>query len=192
MSDRLFDGGRGDFVQQNAPDVGLGFADALGDMPSDCLAFAVRVAREVDVVFILGGALDFADYLLFSLDNDVLGGEVVLDIDAQGAFRQVHHVAHRRHHLEIATHVAFDSFRLGWRFNDYKILCHYSRASGPVRGPSRRGLSCPIQANEKSLPGCWATRPVSSSSSNNLSTVWALSPEISIIESTWSLSSSVR
>src|SRR6202041_2409322 len=51
---------------------------------------------------------------------------------------------------------------------------------------------CQTYASEKSLPGCWVTRPSSSSSSSNLSTVWALSPEDSMIESTWSLSESFR
>src|SRR6202041_233855 len=51
---------------------------------------------------------------------------------------------------------------------------------------------CQSYASEKSLPGCWVTRPSSSSSRSNLSTVWALSPEDSMIESTWSLSDSLR
>src|SRR5208283_5395681 len=76
------------------------------------------------------------------------------------------------------------------------------RSHLPQRGRLREGQSprpcatgvtpCQTYAREKSLPGCWVTRPSSSSSSSNLSTVWAFSPDDSMIESTWSLSDSFR
>src|SRR5208282_2389911 len=122
----LLDRGRRDFMQQHAADVGLGLAKMIGDMPRDRLAFAVGVAGEVDVILALGGTLDLADYLLFALDYDVFGREIVLDIDPQLAFGQVHYMADRRHDLVIATEVTLDRFRLCRRFDDYEIFCHRS------------------------------------------------------------------
>src|SRR5208282_265200 len=201
--DRRLDGSRRDFMEQHAAHVGLGLAEMIGDMPRDRLAFAVGVAGEVDVILALRGALDLADYLLFALDYDVVGREIVLDIDAQLAFGQVHHVADRGHDLVVATQVTLDGFRLCGRFDNYEILCHRLGASSsplPASQVSRQrktsgasGLTpCQTYASEKSLPGCWVTRPSSSSSSSNLSTVCAFSPDDSMIESTWSLSDSFR
>ena len=93
-------------------------------MPRDRLAFAVRVAGEIDVFLALGGGLDFADYLLFALDYDEIRREIVLDIDPELALGQVHHMADRGHYLVIATEVTLDSFRLCRRFDDYEIFCH--------------------------------------------------------------------
>ncbi len=118
---------RRDFMEQYATDVGLGLAEMIGDMPRNRLAFAVGVAGEVDVILALGGALDLADYFLFALDYDVVGGEIVLDINPQLALGQVHHMADRRHDLVVATEVTLDRFRLCGRFDDYEIFCHRLR-----------------------------------------------------------------
>src|SRR5208282_4375314 len=199
---RLLDGSRRDFMQQDAADVGRGLAEMVGDMPRDRLAFAIRVARQVDVFLALGGALDLADHLLFAFDYDIVGREIVLDIDPQLALGQVHDVTDRRHDLVIATQVTPDRFRLCGRFDNYEIFCHRLRPSSSLTRPRRlaptqdrppSGLTpCQTYASEKSLPGCWVTRPSSSSSSSNLSTVCAFSPDDSMIESTWSLSDSFR
>ncbi len=127
IGDRLFDGGGRDFMQQDAADLGLGLAEMLGDMPRDGLAFAVGVAGEVDVFLALGGALDLAENLLFALDCDEIGRKIVLDIDPELAFRQVHDVADRGHDLVVATEIALDSFRLCGRFDNYEIFCHRFR-----------------------------------------------------------------
>ena len=92
IGDRLFYSGRRNLMQQHAADLGLGLAEMIGDMPCDRLAFAIGVAGEVDVVLALGGGLDLAEYLLFALDYDEIGREIVLDIDPELALGQV-----RRH-----------------------------------------------------------------------------------------------
>ncbi len=182
IGDGRLDRGSRNFMEQHAADVGLGLAEMFGDMPRDRLAFAVGVAGEVDILLAFGGALDLADYLLFALNYDVVGSEIMLDIYTQLAFGQVHHVADRGHDLVVATEVTLDGFRLCRRFDDYEIFCHRFRrlrlpdpaaqVSRPCKMPDATGLTpCQTYASEKSLPGCWVTRPSSSSSSNNLSTV---------------------
>ena len=127
IGDRLFYGGRRNLMQQHAADLGLGLAEMIGDMPCDRLAFAIGVAGEVDVVLALGGGLDLAEDLLFALDYDEIGREIVLDIDPELALGQVHDMADRGHDLVVATEVTLDGFRLCGRFNDYEIFCHRFR-----------------------------------------------------------------
>ena len=153
IRDRLFDGGGRDFMQQHAADLGLGLAEMLGDMPRDSLAFAVGVAGEVDVILALRGALDLAEYLLFALDCDEIGSEIVLDIDSQLAFGQVHDVADRGHDLVVTTEVALDSFRLCGRFDDYEIFCHRFRRLQSSRTPRRfRASQNPRRFRAYTLP----------------------------------------
>ena len=137
IGDRLFDRGGRDFMQQDAADLGLGLAEMLGDMPRDRLAFAVGVAGEIDVVLALGGGLDLAEDLLFALDRDEIGREIVLDIDAELALGQIDDMADRGHDLVVATEIALDSFRLCGRFDDYEIFCHRFRRLQGSRTPRR-------------------------------------------------------
>ena len=73
----------------------------FGNMPRDRLAFAVGVAGEIDVFLALGGGLDLAEDLLFALDRDEIGREIVLDIDPELALGQVHDMADRGHDLVV-------------------------------------------------------------------------------------------
>jgi hypothetical protein len=153
IGDRLFDRGGRDFMQQDAADLGLGFAEMVGDMPRDRLTFAVGVAGEVDIVLALGGALDLTEYLLFALDGDEIGGEIVLDIDPELALGQVHDVADRGHHLVVATEIALDSFRLCGRFYDYEIFCHRFRRLQSRTQPRRfRASQNPRRYRAYTLP----------------------------------------
>src|SRR5580704_17820874 len=144
ISDRLFYSRRRDFMQQNAADLGLGLAEMIGDMPCDRLAFAIRVAGEVDVILALGGGLDLAEDLLFALDYYEIGREIMLDIDPELALGQIHDMADRGHDLVVATEVTLDGFRLCGRFNDYEIFCHRFRRlqyPSPATQVSRQCLS---------------------------------------------------
>ena len=93
-----------DFMQQDAADLGLGVAEMLGDVPGDSLAFAVRVAGEIDVVLALRRRLLISPITLsLPLITMIVGREIMLDIDPKLALGQVHDMADRGHDLVIAT-----------------------------------------------------------------------------------------
>ncbi len=150
-------------MQQDAADLGLGFAKMLGNMPRDSLAFTVRVAGEVDVVLALSSALDFAEDLFLALDCDEIGREIVLNIDTELALGQVNDMADRGHNLVVATEIALDSFRLCRRFDNYEIFCHrfrrlQSRTSLAGFAPmqialSYRGYTLPDLSKREKLAG---------------------------------------
>ena len=100
----------------------------LGHVPGDRLALAVEVGGEPDVVRALGGLLDRRDLLAAVLGDDVLGQEVVVDVDPELALArvlgQVADVAVRREDLVVPAEVAFDRPRLGGRFHDHEMLGH--------------------------------------------------------------------
>ena len=55
----------------------------LRDVPRDGLAFAVEVGGQVDGIGPLGCALDLGDLLAPVVGYDVLGLEVMVDVDAE-------------------------------------------------------------------------------------------------------------
>ena len=61
----------------------------LGDVPGDRLALAIEVGGEEDEVGAAGGLLDVADLLASVVADDVLGLEVVVDVDAELALAGV-------------------------------------------------------------------------------------------------------
>src|SRR5215472_8938405 len=60
-------------------------AEFLGQVRCNRLAFAVRVRREIDGIDAASELLQLGDNLLFTGDDDVLGLEVVVDIDTESA-----------------------------------------------------------------------------------------------------------
>ena len=54
-------------------------------MPCDGLSFPVRVARQIDVIALLGQLLEILDDLFFISADLVIGNKAVFDIDAQTA-----------------------------------------------------------------------------------------------------------
>ena len=87
-------------------------------MGGDGFAFAIRVRSEVDVVGREGQLLQLGQDFFFSRNDDVLGFEIVFDVDAQAAFGQVFHVAERSVDGEPRTQIFLDGLGLGWRFDD--------------------------------------------------------------------------
>jgi hypothetical protein len=88
-----------DLVELDPRDVLLGLLDLVGDVPRDRLALAIGVGREQDAVDLLRGGLQLRDDLLLALDDLVLLGEVVRDVDGARALGEVLDVALGRQHL---------------------------------------------------------------------------------------------
>src|SRR5207237_266549 len=173
--DRLEHGLLGDLVEEHAVDVLPSRPELLGDVPGDRLALAGGVRREVDVLLVLGGALDLLEDLRLALDDVVLGLEVAVEVDAELRLRKVHHVADRGLHLVVAPEVLAERLRLGGGLDDDQVLRH----GGQVR---RAQAAC----RRKRLPGSWQTRP-RSSSARSVSSAWgAGSPARRIRSSTCS------
>src|SRR5581483_10733880 len=142
-----------DLVEQDSVHVLPLRTELLCDVPGDRLALAVGVGGEVHVLLVLGRLLDLVEDLRLALDHVVLGGEVVLDVDAELRLRQIHHVPDGRLHLVVLPQVLAEGLRLGRRLDDDEVLGHGSR-----RGPSAHAA-----CRQNRLPGSWRTSPRSSS-----------------------------
>ena len=81
-----------DLVEQDPVDlVGLGGGgNDQCHMGGDSLAFAVGVRCDQDTVRLLGCRFKLLDDRALAFDLDILGLEVLLDVDAQFALGQVH------------------------------------------------------------------------------------------------------
>ena len=94
------------------------FVEFERQMGGNGFAFAVRVRRQVNGVGRGCQLLQLGDNLFFAGDDDVIGLEVVLDIDAQRALGQIFHVAERGFDREALTQIFLDGLRLGRRFDN--------------------------------------------------------------------------
>ncbi|MPM72290.1 hypothetical protein SDC9_119263 [bioreactor metagenome] len=122
MFERLENRAAGDFVKTHPLEIALEFlAQHLPEVPGDGLPFAVRVGREVDFDGLFGGGLQVGDGPGAARTGDVLGGEVMFDIDAEFALGQIADMAHRGHDFEIVSDHPGDGARLGRRLNDQKF-----------------------------------------------------------------------
>ena len=139
MGEGLADRALGDLVEGDPVRLRGGDVGRLGDVPGDRLALAVEVGGEEDVVGPAGGLLDRRDLLAPVLRDDVLGLEVVVDVDAELALArvlgQVADVAVRGEDLVVLAEVALDRPRLGGRLHDHEVLRHGGRecSTGPFR-----------------------------------------------------------
>ena len=92
-------------------------------MPRYRFPFAVGVGGENDFrAFLRNRGKLFFDRGL-ALDENVLGGEVVLDVDRHAAFRKIADVPDTRLHDEVPAEVAGDRARLRRRLDDDEA-CH--------------------------------------------------------------------
>jgi hypothetical protein len=100
-------------------------------VPGDGLAFTVLVSGQEELVSILERALELADLLALVGIDDVVGLEVVVDIDGElaeaalllrrrqlGRRGQVADVSHAGLDVVARTKVALDRLRFGLRFDD--------------------------------------------------------------------------
>ena len=93
--------------------------EQLRQMPGNGLSFPIGVGGQVDIVALFGFGTQLFDKLALSLDIFIIGGKVVLDIDAEAGSRQVAHMAHRCHDLIIGTEVFLDGMGFGRGFYNY-------------------------------------------------------------------------
>ena len=94
------------------------FAQLVGQMSGDGFAFAIGIGREVDVVGRERQLLQLGENLFFSGNDDVLGFEIIFEIDTEAALGQVFHVAVRSIDRESLAQILLDSFRLSGRFDN--------------------------------------------------------------------------
>ena len=94
-------------------------------MPGDGLALAIGVGGQEDLARVLGLLLDLLDDVALTADIDVVGGEIVLNINPKGALGQVADVTHRGDDLVVRAEIALDGARLGGRLHNDQIgFCH--------------------------------------------------------------------
>ena len=128
MGERLADRRLGDLAERDPVRLLGGHVRRLGHVPGDGLALAIEVGGEEDGVGPLGGLLDVGDLLAAIVADDVLGREVVVDVDAElalaGILGQVADVAVGGEHAIVGAQIAFDRPRLGGRFDDHEVLWH--------------------------------------------------------------------
>ena len=122
LLDSGLDGRLRDFVEDDAAVRRRVDAEDVGEMPCDGLALAVRVACEVDFRSVLRIFLERLDEVALATDVDVFRREVVVDVDAELALRQVAQVAHRCANHVLAAEVFLDGLGLGWRLDDDERL----------------------------------------------------------------------
>ncbi len=141
VGERLPDRAFGDLVERHAPGLGRRDVGRLGHVPGDRLTLTVKVGREEDIVGALRGLLDGGHLLATVVGNDILGREVVVDVDAELALArvlgQIPDVAVRGEDLVVRSEVALDRPRLGGRLHDHEVLGHGGRECST--GPSRAG-----------------------------------------------------
>ena len=87
-------------------------------MSSDGFAFAVRVRREIDGVRRGRQLLQLGDDFFFAGNDDVVGLEIIINIDTESALGQIFDVPERGFDREALTQIFLDSFRLGRRFDN--------------------------------------------------------------------------
>ena len=87
-------------------------------MPGNRLPFTVRVRSEEDFVGLFRFLLDLRQDLGLAFDRHVLRLEIVLEVHAQFAGRQILDVADRSHHGIPSPKIFGDRFGFGRRLND--------------------------------------------------------------------------
>ena len=116
----------GDLVEDHSTNRNLGL-ESLEEMPGDCLALAVGVSCEEELVGVLQQRLEFGDLALLFRAHDIERLEVVIDVDAETgprlalvlgrnvrcAAREVANVTDRCLYDVVLTEVGSDFARLG-------------------------------------------------------------------------------
>ena len=159
----------GDLVERDPSGAVDRQVDRLRHVPGDRLALSIEVRGQVDVVGIAGRPTDRVDLLAPILDDHVVGGEVVVDVDAElalaGVLGQVADVPVRGEHTVAGPQVAFDRLRLRRRLDDHKIGSHVAAESST--GSLPRPHQAP-PAPEPTVAGADASRPPVAAGSRGL------------------------
>ena len=128
VGERLADRPLGDLAEGHPLRFARRDVGGLRDVPGDGLALPIEVGREVDLVGRLRGLGDLGDLLAAVVGDDVLGGEIVLDVDAElalaGVLRQVADMAVGGEDPVIRAQVALDRAGLRGALHDHEVLGH--------------------------------------------------------------------
>ena len=117
----------------------------IGQMPGDCLSFAVGIGGQIYLVGMFCVLFQRLDQIPFAADIDVLGGKIMLDVDAELAFGQIAQMSHGGAHHILLAKIFLDGLGLGRRLDDNQ--CRW-----------RCSLSCFLA---RLLLRCWQNRPSS-------------------------------
>ena len=137
------DRGLGDLVEDHPLDRDALRVELVEQVPGDRLALAVLIGGEVELVGVLEELLELGDVALLVARHDVVGLEVVVDVDREPAPRlvldlgrgvrrvvgQVADVTDGRLDDIPAAEVAADHLRLLGRLDDDELVCHVIPAS---------------------------------------------------------------
>jgi hypothetical protein len=128
VGERVLDGALRDLAERDPARLLRRDVGGLGHVPRDRLALAVEVRGEVDGVRAAGRLLDVGDLLAAIVADDVLGLEVVVDVDAELALarvvRQIADMTVRGENPVVVSQVPFDRSSLRRRLDDDKVLRH--------------------------------------------------------------------
>ena len=111
---------RSDLVEENAEDLAFVVVENLFQVLADRFAFTIRVRSEKDALSPFCCRAEFLDNLFFSRNEFVDRLEIVFDIDAQLALRQILDVAKRSLHHEFLAEIFV--YRVGFcrRFHNHQ------------------------------------------------------------------------
>ncbi len=129
MEECLLHGALGDLVEGHAADgddrallrflaVDPISAQLFSQVSGNGLALAVGIRRQVDGVRRLGQLLQLGDDFFLAGNDDVLGGEVVVQVDAERLLGQVFDVPERGFHVVARAEIFLDRLRLSGRLDD--------------------------------------------------------------------------
>jgi hypothetical protein len=106
LQDRLFR----QIIEKDAPDLRFFGGNFLGDMPGNGFSFPVGIGGQIDKIRLPGRFFQVGHHLLFGFHNLVGGIEIIINIYAQLAFRQVLDMPDGGHDIEFRPQVFFDGF----------------------------------------------------------------------------------
>ena len=121
VGDGLGDDAAGDLVEGHAAGLVVRELEQLLDVPGDRLALAVRVGCEIDGLRPVGGLLELLDEVGFLLHRDIFRTEIMVQIHAHRALRQIAQMTHAGLDDIVRAEVFSDGFRLGWGLHNHKI-----------------------------------------------------------------------
>ena len=112
----------GDLVEGHPVGLFLRQVQQLLQVPGDGLSLPVRVRCQIDGIRVLGGGFQLLDQRLFAPDGQIFRREVMLQIHAHAALRQIPQMAHAGLHHIVGAQILADGFCFGRRLNDHQIV----------------------------------------------------------------------
>ena len=121
--DRRFDCVFGNFVETDAARLVFRDAERLRQVPGDRLSLPVGVGRKKDLAGVLRLFFELTDHVALAADVDIMGLEMIVDVDAERTLGEVADVSDRRDDLISGAEIALDRQCFCRGFHDNEI-CH--------------------------------------------------------------------